>query len=51
MEPHSPSDANRKIWMLFLLFLVTFVVTAIIGRIYIQVVGENMVDMLTGGLF
>ncbi len=48
MDSFCPNDKNKRIWMLFVIFLVNIVAAAIISWIFLNVAGRNILGQLTG---
>ncbi|QNM05618.1 hypothetical protein [Qiania dongpingensis] len=48
MDSFCPNDKNKRIWMLFVTFLVNIVAAAIISWIFLNVAGRNILGQLTG---
>ncbi len=51
MEAFLAEDKNKRVWQLFLTFVVNMVVSYVAAWIFLQIIGSGMASALTGGLF
>ena len=51
MDAFLAEDKNKRIWQLFLTFLVNMVATYVIAWIFIKIIGSNILSLIAGGLY
>ena len=51
MDAFLAEDKNKRLWQLFLTFLVNMVATYVIAWIFIKIIGSNILSLIAGGLY